>query len=83
VGLQPSQKCVGAVAAAEVFVGLRIGRQAALEFAKVAAEGGQQRMAHLAMAGVVAARNLAVYVGEGLPQVVARVREPQVKVVVG
>ena len=37
----------------------------------------------LAVAGVVAAGDLAVHVGERLPQVVAGVRQPQVKVVVG
>ena len=40
-------------------------------------------MADLAVAGVVAAGDLAVHVGERLPQVVAGVRQPQVKVVVG
>ena len=40
-------------------------------------------MPDLAVAGVVAAGDLAVDVGEGLPQVVAGVRQPQVKVVMG
>ena len=67
VGLQPAQQRVGAVVAPadqEVFVGLRVRRQAALQFAEVAAEGGQQRMADLAVAGVVAAGDRAVHVGE-------------------
>ena len=64
VGLQPAQQRVGAVVAAEVLVGLRVGGQAALEFAKVAAEGGQQRMSDLTVAGVVAAGDLAVDAGE-------------------
>ncbi len=86
VGLQPAQQGVGAVGAGrsrEVFVGLRVRRQAALQLAKVAAEGGQQRMADLAVAGVAAAGDLAVHVGERLPQPVAGVRQPQVQIVVG
>ena len=39
----------------EVFVGLRVGGQAALEFAQIAAERRQQRMVDLAVGGVVAA----------------------------
>ncbi len=79
---QPSSVS-GRSSAAEVFVGLRVRRQAALEFAEVAAEGGQQRMSDLAVAGVVAAGDLAVDVGEGSPEAVAGVRQPQVKVVMG
>ena len=60
-----------------------VGGQAALQFAKVAAEGGQQRVADLAVAGVVAAGDQAVHAGERLPQIVAGVRQPQVKVVMG
>ena len=67
----------------EVFVGLRVGGQAALQFAQVAAEGGQQRVPDVAVAGVVAAGDRAVHAGERLPQVVAGVRQPQVEVVVG
>ena len=40
-------------------------------------------MSDLAVAGVVAAGDLAVHVGERLPQVVAGVRQPQVQVVMG
>ena len=74
---------MGASRSKQVFVGLRIGRKAALQFAEVAAEGGQQRVPDFAVAGVVAAGDLAVHAGERLPQVVAGVRQPQVKVVVG
>ena len=51
---QPSSVS-GCVTATEVFVGVRVGGQAALELAQVAAEGGQQRVSDVAMAGVVAA----------------------------
>ncbi len=40
-------------------------------------------MTHLAVADVLAAGDLAVDVGEGLPQAVAGVRQPQVQVVMG
>ena len=77
--------CRGDLSAADqqVFVGLRLGGQAALQLAQVAAEGGQQRVADLAVAGVVAAGDRAVHAGERSPQVVAGVRQPQVQVVVG
>ena len=42
VGLQPAEQRVGMLTATEVFVGVRVGGQAALELAQVAAEGGQQ-----------------------------------------
>ena len=54
-----------------------------MQFAKVATEGGQQRVVDPAVAGVLASGDLAMDAGEGLPQGVARVRQPQVKVVVG
>ena len=60
---QPSS-VVGSACGAEVFVGLRVGGQAALQFAEVAAERGEQRMVDVAVAGVVAAGDRAVYVGE-------------------
>ena len=68
---------------AQIFVGLRVSGQTALQFAKVSAEGGQKRMPYLPVAGVVAAGNLAVDTGERRPQGVAGVRQPQVKVVMG
>ena len=83
VGLQPAEQRVGAVSAGQILVGLQIGRQAALQFAQVAPERRQQRMAHCAVAGVLAAGNRAVGAGERLPQLVAGVRQPQVQVVVG
>ena len=86
VGLQPAQQGVGAVGSAgpgRYSSVCGVGGQAALQFAKVAAEGGQQRMPDLAVAGVVAAGDLAMDVGEGLPQAVAGVRQPQVQVVMG
>ena len=83
VGLQPPEQRVGMAVAAEILVGLRVPRQAALQFAKVAAEGRQQRVPDLAVADVVAATDLAVHVGERLPQRVAGVRQPQVQVVMG
>ena len=54
-----------------------------MQLAQVAAEGGQQRVADVAVAGVVAAGDLAVLAGELSPEVVAGVGQPQVKVVVG
>ncbi len=87
VGLQPAKQSVGAVEGAsrtkQVFVGLPVGGQAALKFAKVAAEGGQQRMGDGAVAGVVAAGDLPVIACELSPQVVAGVGQPEVKVVMG
>ena len=83
VGLQPAQQRVGALGAWQVFVGARVVGQAALQFAEVAAEGGQQRMVDFAVAGVFATRDLAADAGERLPQVVARVGQPQVEIVVG
>ena len=68
--------------ATEVFVGVRVGGQAALELAQVAAEGGQQWVSDVAMAGVVAAGDSAVLARELLPQVVAGVRQPEVEIVV-
>ena len=47
VGLQPAEQSVGMVAAAEDIRRWRVGGQAALQLAQVAAEGGQQRMADL------------------------------------
>ena len=55
VGLQPAEQRVGMASTSEVFVGLRVGGQAALQFAKIAAERRQQRMVDLAVGGVVAA----------------------------
>jgi len=50
VGLQPAEQCVGMLTATgrftEVFVGVPA-RQAALQFAQIAAEGGQQRVEHV------------------------------------
>ena len=84
VGLQPAEQRVRAGGRrAEVLVGGDVGGQAALQLAQVPAEGGQQRMADRAVTGVVAARNRAAHAGERSPQVVAGVRQPQVKIVVG
>ena len=83
VGLQPAEQRVRTVVPAEIFIAVRIRGQAALELAKIAAEGGQQRMTDLTVTGVVAAGDLAVRAGERLPQRVAGVRQPQVEVVVG
>ena len=82
VGLQPTQQGVGSWCGADEFVGVAAW-QAALHFAKIAAEGVEQRMVGPVAAGVVLARHGLVDVGERLPQVVARVRQPQVQVVVG
>ena len=67
----------------EVLVGADVGGQAALQLAQIPAEGGQQRMADPAVAGVVAAGDRAVQVAERSPQVVAGMGQPQVQVVVG
>ena len=66
----------------KVFVGVSA-RQAALQFAQIAAEGGQQWVADVAVAGVVAAEDGSVIACELLPQVVAGVGQPEVKVMVG
>src|SRR5207248_10664902 len=68
---------------ADIFVGVWVGGQAALELAKVAAEGGQQRVDDVAVAGVVTAGDRAVVGSQFSPQVVAGVRQPYVEVVVG
>src|SRR5512142_864777 len=53
VVLEPAEQRVGFGCATEVFVSLRL-REAALEFTQVAAEGGEQWVVDVAVAGVFA-----------------------------
>ena len=76
VGLQPAEKGVRPVVAAQVVVGLWVAGQAALQFAKVTAEGGEQGMADSAVGGVFATGDLPVRSLEVLPEVVAGVGQP-------
>src|SRR5262245_42221839 len=68
--------------ATEEFVGLRVGGQAALQFAQVTAEGGEQWVVDAAVAGVVAAGDGAMHGGELLPQIGAGMRQPEVEIMV-
>ncbi len=82
VGLQPAEQGIGMGCGGQEFVGIGR-RQAALQFAQVAAQGGQQGVPDNAVAGVLPARDRLVDVLKGLPERLAGVRQPQVQVVVG
>jgi len=83
VGLQPAKQSVGILTATQEFVGLWLCGQTALQLTQVPAEGGQQWVVDVAVAGVVAAGDGTVLGGEPLPQVVAGMRQPEMEVVMG
>ena len=67
VGLQPAEQGIGMFTAAEIFVGVRFGGEAALEFAKVAAEVASSGWLTLRWL-VSSRRGWALFACEFLPQ---------------
>ena len=82
VGLQPAEQRVRAGPARPVLVGGEPGGQDALQLSGVAAQCHQQGMCGGTMAGVVPARHHTGDLGQSIPQRTARMRQPQMQVVV-
>ena len=81
VGLQPAQQGVRAVIRHQELV-VGDGGQRALQFAEIAAQGGEQRVIDAAVAVVVATGHRGAKAVQRGPQRGTRVRQPQVHVVV-
>ena len=82
IGLQPAEQSVRPGRTRQELVGGHRRRQAALEFTEVTPEAGQRRVAGQSVALVVPARDDPALAAQRRPQRSARMRQPQVQVVV-